>query len=31
MFADHALRERFVGGVGGDRREALAELVAHHC
>jgi hypothetical protein len=26
---DHVLRERFIGGIGGDGREALAEFVAY--
>src|ERR1700704_2266257 len=29
VFADHVLRERFVGGIGGDGCEALAEFVAY--
>ncbi|MCP9952812.1 hypothetical protein LUX33_33180 [Actinomadura madurae] len=29
VLADHVLRERFAGGVGGEGREAFAEVVAH--
>jgi hypothetical protein len=29
VFADHVLRERFVGGIGGDGYEALAEFIAY--
>jgi hypothetical protein len=29
VFADHVLRKRFVGGIGGDRCEDLAEFVAY--
>lgn len=29
VFADHVLRESFVGGIGGDGCEALAEFVAY--
>jgi hypothetical protein len=29
VLADHVLRERLVGGIGGDGCEALAEFVAY--
>src|SRR5262249_13263320 len=29
VFADHVLRQHFVGGIRGDGREAVAELLAY--